>query len=374
MRVVLEVNSVLTNRHSGFFGYGAGLLAGFAALEDPPEITALCGRRVLPNASWLGEAADKLDCRWVAPQVKMRHLERWWQFVSVPGLQRLTGPFHVYHCNHHLMPPTKGKPRVMTVHDLRRYRLPEFYRHSKLGRFEYAVSKADQFIAISQATKSDLQEYFGIGDERIDVVYHGGPLKSQAEQREQDANQQRLERLGLTAGRYFMVFNSYDKRKNLPNTIRAFGIAAAQLGDDFRLAVVGQEPADRSAFVAELEPQLLQRVVFTGPLSEVKDLYEGCSALVYASLYEGFGLPLVEAMGNGAAVITSNCSSMAEVAGAAALLVDPTCPEEIAAAMVKLADDEAVREGLQAAGEKRVKAFSWERAARETLAVYHKLI
>ena len=113
---------------------------------------------------------------------------------------------------------------------------------------------------------------------------------------------------------------------------------------------------------------------FLGPLADCRAVLAGSTALVYASLYEGFGLPIVEAMAAGTAVITSNCSSMPEVAGDAALLVEPNSVEQIAASMVELAEDGRLRSRLIAAGAERARQFSWRRAASETLAVYKKLI
>lgn len=376
MRVVLEINSVLVNRFSGFFTYGAGLLKGFAALEERPELVFFCGRKVFSNAHWLPEVPCWSQAKWHVPPFKMRHLGIWWRWVQAPSLQRFTGPFDLYHCNHHLMPPTKGRPRLLTVHDLRRYRYREFYPESKLAPFENAVRQADHFIAISQATKTDIQEFFGIDDERIDVVYHGGLLNSgdtdpQIPQRDDEVL---LQRFDLQPGRYFTVFSSYDKRKNLPKIIQAFLRATAGLPDDYRLVIIGQLPRREDIFPEESPSNMTDRIVFTGTVDDFMPLLRHCTCLVYASLYEGFGLPILEAISAGTAVITSNCSSMPEVAGDAALLVDPLSIEDMSEAMVKIASDEPLRKKLVDTGNKRVQNFSWTRAAAQTLSVYQKLI
>jgi len=364
VRVVLEFNSVLANRHSGFFTYGAGLLHGFNQLARQMELVLFCSRKFSEHRRWLGPAADRPNIRWRTCPLKFRYLGAWWRHVSVPSLQRFVGEFDVYHCNHHLMPPTARRPRVLTVHDLRRYRLPQFYPRSKLAPFEYALRSADHLIAISQATKRDLADIFGIADERIDVVYHGGPLPRL--EATEPAERDHLAAYGLAPGRYFVAFSSYDRRKNIPNTVRAFELARPQLGDDYRLVIIGRlspdEPAPESP-----------GVITTGPLSSFDALRAGAGAVVFASYYEGFGLPALETMAAGCPLITSNTSSMPEVVGDAALLVEPDQPDAIAQAMIQIAEDEAVRHRLIAAGRKRAAEFSWRRAARETLAVYTKL-
>ena len=372
MRIALDLNSVLASRYSGFYTYGAGLLSGFSRLPDGPSFALFCGRKVFPNAQWLTGSLAQLDVSWHVSRLKMRHLGQWWRWFDAPALQRFAGDFDLYHCNHHLMAPTRGKPRVLTVHDLRRYRYREFYPHSKLAPFESAVRRADHFIAISQSTKNDLQEVLGISADRIDVVYHGGPLG----RRPKDIGSTQddmLDRLELSPGRYFVVQTSYDRRKNVGNIVRAFAQAAPQLADDFRLALVGDLPRGEDVLEDQHVAAVRGRVLCCGPVDDFVGLMSNSAGLVYASFYEGFGLPIIEAMQAGVPVITSNCSSMPEVAGTAALLVDPGSVDDIARAMVRLIEESGLRQRLIDAGVKRAGEFSWERAAAETLAVYRKL-
>ena len=384
LRIALELNSVLASRYSGFYTYGAGLLGGFSRLADAPTFAFFCGRKAFVNAQWLKPLLGDLDVGWHVSRLKMRHLGQWWRWFDAPALQRFVGDFDLYHCNHHLMAPTRRKPRVLTVHDLRRYRYREFYPHSKLEPFESAVRRADHFIAISQSTKNDLQEVLGISADRIDVVYHGGPVISgpagPAGNARGDAEQSPtgaadvLTQLGLRAGRYFVVQSSYDRRKNVAAIARAFAQAAPQLPDDFRLAIVGDLPRDEDVLADAQVSAVRDQVVCCGLVDDFLGLLSTSAGLVYASFYEGFGLPIIEAMQAGVPVITSNCSSMPEVAGPAALLVEPGSTDDIAAAMLRLTEETGLRERLVAAGLKRAGEFSWERAAAETLAVYRKLI
>lgn len=372
MRVVFEIDSVLRERPSGFFTYGAGLLSGFTQLSDRPEITLFCSRRHWLAREELAGVPEALHVRWAVTRFKTRHWQSWWRICEWPALQRMTGPFDVYHANHHLMPPVQRRPRVLTVHDLRRYRYPDLYPDSKLAPFEHAIKTADHFIAISCATRRDLMELFRIPEDRIDVVYHGGPLpeifrpQGRGPKTPEDPQAQ-LRQFLLTPGRYFVAFSSYDKRKNIPNIVNAFLSACGRFPDDFRLVLMGRLPLDSAIPHSD-------RIVVTGPLSNFDALLQNACAMVFTSFFEGFGLPILEAMAAGCPVITSNCSSMPEVAGDAALLVEPQDKEAIADAMMQIVDDEPLRQNLIAAGRKRANEFSWQRAARETLNVYKRFI
>lgn len=371
LRVIFDFHSVLLERHSGFFTYGAGLLAGFAELADRPDFTLLVDGRSGGNGDWLGDLPVRLGCRWAKLPGKARHWEDVWRWMGWPSLRRLAGDGEIYHCNHHLMPPTKAK-RVMTVHDLRRYRYPQLYEHSKLGRFERAIAAADHFIAISESTKKDLQEFFGVADEKVDVVYHGGPLLGGDESRVVD--EELLAKWGLVDGRYWLTFSSYDKRKNIGGCLRAFEAAVGRLDDDYKLVVVGKLPSDAEEMLGAMDGKVRERVVCVGPVDDVFSFLAGARGFLNLSYYEGFGLPLVEAMAAGAAVIASDRSSLPEVVGDAGLLVGPDEAEEVAEAMVKLSDDDDLHGRLVEVGKGRCKEFSWRRAAEETLAVYKKLI
>ncbi len=369
MRIAFDVESILRNRYSGFFTYGTGLLSGFADMDDRPNFTFFCSPKVLDSRKWLNDIPAG---RWCVSPFKMRHLQAWWRWSPAPTLARFTGEFDLYHAHHHLMPPTKGKPRLLTVHDLRRQRYPQFYPHSKTSLFADAVRKADHIIAISRATKNDLLDFFSLSEDRIDVVYHGGLLPGLALQEDEPVLPAALEEAGLRKQRYFAAFSSYDKRKNLTRIMEAFCGVCSQLEGDYRLAVIGQRP--EGEMVPAGMPETAGRVVFTGMIESVMPVLANARGLVYTSLYEGFGLPILEAMAAGTAVITSNCSSMPEVAGEAALLVDPLSVEEIGTAMLKMAEDESRREELVKAGKERIKMFSWQKAAAETYEVYKKIL
>ncbi|MCK5472506.1 MAG: glycosyltransferase, partial [Planctomycetes bacterium] len=170
MRIAFDFNPVVLNKFSGFYSFGTGLLKGFSSLSDRPEFLLFHSRRFhRQSQEAMAMFSDTGELK--PTSIKMRWLENFWKYSNYPKLESLVGDFDIYHSLHHLMPPTRGKPRILTVHDLRRYKLPQFYKKSKLNRFEEAVKRADHFIAVSNSTKNDLCEFFGIPQEKINVVH-----------------------------------------------------------------------------------------------------------------------------------------------------------------------------------------------------------
>jgi glycosyltransferase involved in cell wall biosynthesis len=227
-------------------------------------------------------------------------------------------------------------------------------------------------IAISEAGKRDLVEALGLPPDRIDVVHLG--FKEPAGAAPTPEVELR-ERLGLGAGAVVLTVAAALRHKNLARLIEAFAIAAN--GRDIALVVAGHAGLDQDRLRRQADGLGVgERVRFTGWVDDpdLEGLYGLASAFVYPSLMEGFGMPVVEAMYRGVAVACSNVSAMPEVAGDAAELFDPADVHAIAATVARLLDDPERRAELIARGHERWKAFSWERAASETLAVYERAL
>jgi alpha-1,3-rhamnosyl/mannosyltransferase len=368
MRIVFDFEAVLKNRYSGFYTFGTGLLAGFGQLDEKPEMVLLCSEKLAPKARQL--AQNLTEPATVKPvKIKMRWLENLWSFSSLPKLETLTGACDVYHSFHHLMPPTKSAPRILTVHDLRRYVLPELYKKSKLGRFENAVKRADHFIAVSKSTKKDLCDLFHINPEKVSVVhlaYDGQPTRYDEAQRN-EIRQSLAAQLNIKLDRYLLAFSSGDSRKNIARTIEAFQIAKSSIDSDLKLVVIGNPPKNQTLSDCN-------DVITPGIVDDIRPWLLGAEGLVFASLYEGFGLPILEAFAHGTAVITSDCSSMPEVAGDAAILVKPDNAESIAGGIKTLCNNPDQKQQLISRGDQRLNDFSWAKTAQETLRVYQKLL
>ena len=267
-------------------------------------------------------------------------------------------------------------PSVVSVLDVIYHHFPEtFPAASRLGLrlvVPAGARRARRVIAISEAGKRDLVETLGLRPDRIDVVHLGFMEPPAAAPAPED---ELRERFGLGTAAIVLTVAAALRHKNLARLIEAFAITAK--GRDAALVVVGHAGLDKDELRRQAEGLGIgERVRFTGWIDDpdLEGLYRCASAFVFPSLMEGFGMPVVEAMYRGVAVACSNVSAMPEVAGDAAELFDPTDANAIAAALTRLLDDPERRAELVARGHERWKAFSWERAAVETLEVYERAL
>ncbi|MGI8424489.1 MAG: glycosyltransferase family 4 protein [Chloroflexota bacterium] len=278
------------------------------------------------------------------------------------------------HSPDHVCPQPLSWRAVLTVHDLAFWRMPE--SHERASRAYYdglrrSAEQATRIICVSHATKRDLlNECPGVA-EKVRVVHEAPDPMYQSASRQPSA---------LASGRpYFVFVGTIAPRKNVARIVQAFAqvVARTDGSDRPELLIVGADGYGAAA-VRQLPAALgiASHVRFLGPqpAGEVVRLYQNTLALVFPSLLEGFGLPVLEAMAASAPVSTSNRTSLPEVAGEAALLVDPEDVDDLAEAMLGLATDESLRERLRTAGRAQASRFSWERTARETLAVFAEAV
>jgi len=243
-------------------------------------------------------------------------------------------------------------PFVFTIHDLSHFYCPE--NSSAAIRLYYATilkracRHAAKILTVSEFTRQQIIEWTGVNEEKVfnvgcgvDAAYHPGH-----------------ETYGLPFP-YLLCVSNRKEHKNEFRLVEAF--AKAAIDDSIRLVFTGRPEETIVRWIGR--HRLSDRVVFLGVIPENKlpSLYRGARALVFPSLYEGFGLPVLEAMACGTPAVTSNVTAMPEIAGDAALLVEPTCVEEIARAIERIVEDEALRERLRQRGAKRAVLFAWTR-------------
>jgi glycosyltransferase involved in cell wall biosynthesis len=259
---------------------------------------------------------------------------------------------------------------VVTIHDLGYRYFPG--THTWRQRLyldwstQWGVLAATQIIAISRATCADLMRFYAAPPSKITVVHEARPERPPAEPTLAVQDRYGLERP------YLLFVGTIHPRKNLARLIEAYATLVATGATPCDLVLAGG-----AGWLSDPLYELVQRLRLTErvrllgyvPDTDVTALYQGARAFCFPSLYEGFGLPVLEAQSHGVPVMTTNNSALPEIAGDAALLVDPTDVDAIADAMLRLSQDEALRQQLIAAGYENVKRFSWEKAARETLAV-----
>ena len=369
MHVAIDA-SFLDLPPSGTATYTASLAAALAAL---PDVTVSLLR---PGWEPAGERRRPSPRGLISDDPRFRRLA--WELVGVAEAARRVKPdlLHVPHLSAPLRPRL---PLVVTIHDTIPFVLPA-YRASRAQRVRLAlvrrtVRQARLVLTPSHASAADIERVLGIPRDRIRVT----PEAAGDEYRPADPGAPEVvavaRRFGVR-GRYVFNVGGLDVRKNLPVLLEAFARALPRLREPVQLVIAGA-PHTTNPVVYPPRAPLVQRLglggslVLTGFVSPAEKLalYQGAALYVTPSLYEGFGLTLLEAMACGVPVIAANRTSLPEVVGNAGVLVEPE-PERLSSAMVVLLYDAVRRADLRARSLARAATFTWERTARLTLAVY----
>jgi glycosyltransferase involved in cell wall biosynthesis len=369
MRVAVDAH-MIGERQTGAEYYTLGLIAGLARVDSENHYTLLTTHRAalkralnlpsnfepftvhpgsnLPRVAWAMPRA----CRQVRAQV-----------------------LHVSYT----APPICPCPTVVTIHDIAYEFFPRFF--SPRDRWLLSITvpfscrRAARVIAVSECTKHDLIDQYGIPETKIRVIYEAANDKfSQGIPQEKVTH---IQKQYADGRRYILAVGNIQPRKNLKRLIEAFAaLIAENTEEDMPVLVIGgQAKWQSSAIYQQVEQQGLSSFIhFTGyiPDEDLPALYRGAEIFVYPSIYEGFGLPPLEAMASGIPVICSKASALPEAVGDAALLIDPLDTGSIVQALRELVSDAARRQALTRAGLARAAQFSWEKTARETIAVYEE--
>jgi glycosyltransferase involved in cell wall biosynthesis len=291
---------------------------------------------------------------------------------------------NLYHIPLNVISLLMPTPYVVTVHDMSSLlydEMPARQRRFRRYQFRRGLERAGRIIAVSNATQRDIEGLFGINARKIRQIYNApdpqflavGPDPSDPEQ------QLTLERYQIR--RPFLLYvGTIRPQKNIPRLVEAFAVLRAELEGhptygDLRLIIIGDEisrhPEVRRTVI---QTRVEQAVRFLGfvPFDTLRTFYASAAAFVFPSLYEGFGLPPLEAMASGTPVVTSNVSSLPEVVGDSAVLVNPENVFEIARGIREALINESLREALISRGQQQARKFSWEATAQQVLAVYRE--
>jgi len=365
MLIGIDASRAATRERTGTENYSLNLIRHLLALESGHRYRLYFNQS--PTVGLFPMTAD-LELR-VMPFPRLwTHLRLSWEMARQPP-DVLFVPAHV-------LPLVQPRSSVVTVHDLGYLYYPR--AHPLLDRLyldlstRYNARAASRVIADSQATKDDLVQYYSIGPGKITVVYPGrdGTLQPV----EDGARIEKVKaRFGIR-GDYILHVGTLQPRKNLGRLLEAYAIVKKQAkrGETPCLVMAGRKGWLYDQIFQQVGRLGLEtEVIFPGyvPQDDLPALLSGARLFVFSSLYEGFGLPVLEAMACGTPVLCSNVSSLPEVAGDAALLVDPLDAKGMAEAMNHLLQDEGLRTQLVERGFWQVRQFSWDRCARETLAV-----
>ena len=291
---------------------------------------------------------------------------------------RLGRDVEVVHATDHFIPKISRKPHVATIHDAIPLSHPESVRYNlkqlRHAMFKHLARSANEFITVSEHSKKEIVKWFGIPEDKLTVT----PLGVD-EDWYNDVDTEELARvktLHALPDRFFFFVGTLQPRKNIRRIIDAHKSLPQHMRREVPLVIAGRHGWKCDAEVAELQncSDGTMRWIQYVPAQDLLPIFKQATALVWPSLNEGFGLPVLEAFAAGLPVVTSTTTSLPEVAGDAALLVNPESIGEIAEAMQTIASNEILQNDLRTRGRARAKQFTWDRTARQTIEVYRKAI
>ncbi len=319
----------------------------------------------LPTGKWLPEGWIKDNLRHVKHALQKQILKR-----KFSGVQN-----SIFHSTYYTACPWKKMPQVTTVYDMISEIFPETFELPHIKETREAKSKAiknaSQIIAISETTKRDIQKVYGIQEHLIDVIHLGVDYTFFATKPSEGITQALLSKHHLNSP-YFLYVGGRLHHKNFIRLLKGFALSVASR--DHNLAVVGTPwNEDEKNLIQSLELQNKISWIPSVPEAELPILYQNAVAFVFPSYYEGFGLPLIEAMAAGCPVVASNAGPFPELAQNAALLFDPFDENKIAQSLEAVLEP-ATRNRLIPLGKERAKIFSWDRLAEQHYQTYQKVI
>jgi len=359
MRIAIDASGAAETRATGIGNYIRWLLRGLADLDAENQY-AICYR------------LSRLRYRHNFPRIEKPNFRT--KIIHEPFNPLFMRRLDVFHGPDTRLPRWTSARKVVTCHDVAALvsdaYADERFRRMKIRRYQHVVERADRIIAISESTRGDIVRHLGVAAGKITVVPLGVSDDFAPQPAEAQAAVCRAHGLDKP---FLLCLGAIARRKNTRRVIQAFGQVARRC--DVLLALVGRPGYGWESELAPIEELGLQdKVRRIGHVADgdLPALYSAARAVLFPSLYEGFGIPVLEAMACGTPTVTSNCSSLPEVAGDAALLVDPLDVEAIANATLRLLDDGALRDNLRTKGLARAKLFPWSRTAAETLRVYRE--
>ena len=368
MRVAIDARKL---HDFGIGTYIRNLLRQLARIDRDTEYVLLCQEADLDVGTLLG--ANFRTVLEPSPNYSLR------EQIHVPWVLHRERP-DVYHAPHYVLPAGVRCRSVVTIHDCIHLMFPQYlpnraaYAYARASMWA-AARRSDRILTVSEASKRDILHFFNVPPEKIVVVYNAIDEHFSVTPPEEDVARVR-ERYQLDH-QFMLYVGNIKPHKNLVRLIEAFAELRRTGFDEVKLLIIGDQisklPALRRAVHSH---KLHKHVRFLGYVSDqtLGVLYRLAAAFVFPSLYEGFGLPPLEAMASGTPVVTSNVSSLPEVAGEAAVLVDPYDVDSIVDGMRRVLSDPALAAALRRKGVERAREFSWERSVAKTRQVYQQVV
>lgn len=381
MRIGFDASVLRHGVTNGTAVYAYHLVEALLSLDGAHQIVLYCGSRCGPSGREALERLRAMGARLVHGAAPWRWSPdaAWWLPVRAPVGSFLES-IDVLHVGEFLLPPPGRVPCVATVHDVTPQLMPDVHMRLNLWlhrrRLLWIERFADRVIVVSKSTRDDLLRISDVPSDRVDLVYEARG-RANAKNLGAKADSAPMSTSSLVAGGpYVLSVGTLEPRKNHVRLIHAFE-GVVDRYPDLRLKLAGSWGWRSGPIRQAIESSRVRsRIDVLGRVSpqELGDLYAGALVFAFPSLYEGFGIPLLEAMAAGVPILTSNRSSMPEIVGDAAVQVDPTSVESIQSGLETLLSDERLRKILAERGRKREQEFSWTVAAQQTLETYQKAI
>lgn len=372
MRVGLNLLYMLPSIVGGTERYATGLLEAMAKMVDTSQFWLFVNKEtstynVFHEANW-----HVVDCLLPGTFRILRY--GWEQFVLPFQVRKYK--LDLLHSLGYVQPLRLPCKSIVTIHDLNFYAFGHLMSPMRREALRYFVTQsarnADHIITVSQFSKNQIVEILGIPEEKVTVTYNAVKQKAHKVQPfEIVAKQYGIHRP------YILALGGFSPHKNIVSLIKAFAILTQRGFRDLQLVVAGHLPRDRRLLDLFLEDYILRKtLIFTGyvPDDTLASLYTYAEVFVFPSLYEGFGIPVLEAFSYEVPVACSNVAALPEIAGDAACYFDPTNVEEMAEIISLLLYSEELRRTLVKKGKERVAQFTWENTAKKTLEVYRQVV
>lgn len=372
MRIGIDYTSAARQR-AGIGRYTRELVAALLSLESTHQYTIFAAAGGLKDDEWRLEV-QREGVRLRTVPLSDDWLARLWHRLRLPiPVEVVTGPLDVFYSPDFTLPPTVGFTRtLLTVHDLSFMHHPDAFVPSLQHYLEKVVprsiDRADLVLADSAHARSDLITLFGVSPEAVRVIHPGVDSRFRPEPDPGEREQLR-ERYGIGDKPYVLSVGTLQPRKNFVRLIEAFAQFQAETDGKMQLLIAGRRGWLYDDILAEAKRHEDVQLLGFVEDEDLPALYRGATLFAFISLYEGFGLPVLEAMACGVPVVCSNTSSLPEVAGDSALLVDPLSPDELTEALIRVSGEKGLRQAMIQQGLARAADFTWERSALQLLDV-----
>ncbi|HUQ47302.1 MAG TPA: glycosyltransferase family 1 protein [Gemmatimonadaceae bacterium] len=371
MKIALNLLYLIPGVVGGTETYARALITALGRLDEDHEYTVYVNRESADLDITPNESFTRVVCPVVAMQRAYRY--SWEQLVLPAQLHRLNPD--LVHSLGYVGPLASRKPQVVSVHDVNY--LGHSGRRTPVGRrafqffVEKTVERASHVITISNFSRGEIMKHLGVPPEKVSVVYCAA--------REQasiglSSPQQESEVVRNLSQPFMIAFSSLSAHKNIARLIAAFARISSDVPHS--LVLIGHMPEKSAEIKAALQRAGDDRIHFTGfiPDSDVDALMKRTSLFVFPSLYEGFGLPILDAQEADVPIACSNVAALPEVAGEGAILFDPLSVDDMAEKLKRALLDTALRESLVVSGRENAARFSWNKAASETMSIYRKVV